>query len=70
MQPTQSSNMYTLTQGVNILPIPFYDFVTVQTIEVCQLSNNVIVNAMPLLPVSNEFIQNVFSGVGSAGTPQ
>jgi hypothetical protein len=70
MQPTQSSNMYTLTQGVNILPIPFDDFVTVQTIEVCQLSNNVIVNAMPLLPVSNEFIQNVFSGVGSAGTPQ
>lgn len=67
---SQTSNIYTLTQGVNVFPLPVNDFQTVQTLEIVQLSGGVVANATPLTPVSKEFIQNVYSGLYSAGTPE
>lgn len=67
MQPTQSATTYIATAGNQILTVPFDDFVTIQTVEVCQVSGNIIVNSTPLLGVSNEFIQNVYGS--SFGTP-
>lgn len=67
---SQASTTYTLTAGNNLLPIPINDFVTVQTLEVTQTNGPAVVNATPLLPVSKEFIQNCYSGLLSAGTPQ
>jgi hypothetical protein len=65
----RTANQYALTAGQNIFSIPLSDFLTAESIEVCQVSNNVIVNTSPLLPVSKEFIQNCYAGIGSAGTP-
>lgn len=70
MLSSQSSNTYTLTAGAAVFSLPVDDFVTVQTLEIVQLSSGSVVNASPLLPVSKEFIQNVYGGLGSAGTPQ
>jgi hypothetical protein len=67
---SQSSNTYTLTPMVNVFPLPVDDFLIVNTVEITQASGSTVVNATPLLPVSKEFIQNVYGGVSSAGTPQ
>ena len=67
---SQAPKTYTLTQGVNVFPIPVDDFVTVQTLEILQTNGATVVNASTLLPVSKEFIQNCYSGLVSAGTPQ
>ncbi len=64
---SQSSNTYTLTPGVNVFPLPVDDFLTVQTLEVMTSPTS---PPTPLLPVSKEFIQNCYSGLSSAGTPQ
>lgn len=66
----QTSNTYTLTQGVNVFPLPINDFFTVETIEILQVNGSQVVDATPLLPVSKEFIQNCYGGLSSAGTPQ
>jgi hypothetical protein len=66
----QSSNTYTLTQGVNVFPLPINDFFTVETIEVLYMNGAQVVNSQTLLPVSKEFIQNCYGGLSSAGTPQ
>jgi hypothetical protein len=66
----QTSNTYTLTQGVNVFPLPINDFFAVETIEVLQMNGAQVVNATPLLPVSKEFIQNCYGGLSSSGTPQ
>ncbi len=70
MLSSQTSNTYPLTVGLNVFPLPVDDFLTVQTLEIVQTSAGSVVNASPLLPVSKEFIQNVYGGLGSAGTPQ
>jgi len=67
---SQSSNTYALTPGSNTLSIPIDDFLTTQTFEVLQTSGATVVNGTPLLPVSKEFIQNVYAGAASAGTPE
>jgi hypothetical protein len=67
---SQTSNIYTLTAGSQVFSIPVDDFLTIQTLEIVNLSQGSIVNATPLLPVSKEFIQNVYGGLASAGTPQ
>jgi hypothetical protein len=68
---SQSSNTYTLTQGQNVFPLPVDDFFTVQTLEVGTLAGSTFVPlGPPVLPVSKEFIQNVYGGPSSAGTPQ
>jgi hypothetical protein len=66
----QTSNIYTLTAGVNVFALPVNDFLAVQTLEIVQLSNGQVVTATPLLAVSKEFIQNCYSGLTSANTPQ
>src|ERR1700744_670695 len=65
-----SNNTYTLTAGSPILDIPIDDFQTLQTFEITQMNGAQTVNASPLLPVSKEFIQNVYGGMASVGTPQ
>jgi hypothetical protein len=67
---SQTSNLYTLTAGVNVFSLPVNDFQTVQTLEIVQLSNGIVVNSTPLTAVSKEFIQNVYGGMYSAGTPE
>jgi hypothetical protein len=62
--PLQTSNGYSLTSGNNILSIPVSDFVTVQTVGV-----NVDGEVVPLTPVSKEWLQNVFPGMGTQGPP-
>lgn len=69
MLPTQNSNTYLATAGQSILQLPIDDFVTVQTVEACQVNGSAIVKSKPLLAVSNEFIQNVY-GDSVFGTPQ
>ena len=63
---TQISNTsYSFTAGNNTLTIPTSSFVTLQTFEV-------IVNgglSSPLLPVTKEYIQNVWGGGSTQGIP-
>lgn len=70
LQSQTETNTYTLTQGNPILQIPIDDFLTLQTFEITQVSDGKVVNSSPMLPVSKEFIQNCYSGLASAGTPQ
>ena len=67
---SQTTNLYTLTAGDPILAIPINDFLILQTLEIVQQSGSATVSGTPLLPVSKEFIQNCFSGLANAGTPQ
>lgn len=67
---SQSSNVYTLTVGQNVFSLPVNDFVTVQTLEILQMSGSTVVNAIPLIPTSKELIQNCYSGVFSSGCPK
>lgn len=66
----RSSNTYALTVSNNVLSIPVNDFLVLETLEVTQVSNGVVVNSCPLIPVSKEFIQNCYSGVFSTGMPK
>ena len=61
---TQIANTYTLTSGNNQLAIPTGDFITLQTI-------NVVINgnSTPVLPVSKEYIQNVYGSNSASGIP-
>jgi hypothetical protein len=63
--PLQTSNGYTLTAGNNTLSIPTSDFVVVQTFWV-----NVNGDLEPLTPVSKEWLQNVYPGMGVQGPPR
>ena len=62
--PLQTSNSYNLTAGNNVFSIPTSDFVTVQTLWV-----NVDGSLNPLTPVSKEWLQNVYPGMGVQGPP-
>lgn len=66
----RSSNKYALTVSNNLLSIPVNDFLVIETFELTQVSNGVVVNSFPLVPVSKEFIQNCYSGVFSTGRPK
>lgn len=66
----RSSNQYALTIASNILSIPVNDFLVIETLEIAQVSNGVVVNSTPLIPVSKEFIQNCYSGLFSTGYPR
>ncbi len=67
---TQSSNTYTLTAGQQTFSVPVNDFLSVQTCEIGQLNGGVFYQLNALTPVSKEYVQNVFGGVGSPGTPR
>lgn len=60
---SDSSNTFTI--GSSTLSIPMASFITLQTIEAVDLSGN----TTPLRPVSKEFIQNVYGGNATPGTP-
>lgn len=66
----RSSNTYASTVGNSLLSIPVNDFLVIETLEAQQVSNGVVVNSTPLIPVSKEFIQNCYSGVFSSGYPK
>jgi len=53
-----------------LLQVPVNDFVTIQTLQLLQQSNGKTVKSSPLTAVSKEFIQNVYGGLASAGTPK
>lgn len=61
----QNSNSYSLIIGNNYLTIPTGDFVTIQTMEI---ANSGV--SQPLLPVSKEYIQNIYGSGGTQGLPQ
>lgn len=71
---SRTSKIYALTAGAPVFSVDPNDFQVVQTIEVVQTSDNTItgnvVNSVPVVPVSPEFIQNVYGGISSSGTPQ
>jgi len=58
--PLQTSRPYTFTNGSNIFQVSVDDFVTIQTIETA---------TGPLLPVTKEFLQNVYGTISGASTP-
>lgn len=70
LQSQTATNSYALTAGNPILQIPIDDFLTLQTMEVTQVSAGKVVNSDPMTPVSKEYIQNCYGGQSSAGTPQ
>jgi hypothetical protein len=67
---TQTAKSYALVAGQNVFSLPVDDFLTVQTIQWTQLSGSQVAVSCPLTPVSKEFIQNVYGGLTSAGTPR
>jgi hypothetical protein len=60
-----STTAYSLTINNNTLTIPQSQFVTTQTMEVISTSGA----SSPLLPVTKEFIQNVYGSGSSTGLP-
>jgi hypothetical protein len=62
--PSLVSNGYALASGINQLQIPTSDFVTVQTLSVTSGTAQT-----PLLPVSKEFLQNVYNDSSYMATP-
>ena len=64
--PSVTSRSYALTAYSNQLQISVNDFVTIQTLEVADLSGD----TYPLLPSSKVFIQNVFGTGTTAGLPR
>lgn len=60
----ETTGSYALTSGVNQLTIPTVDFVIVRTVEVTVSGVTV-----PLTPVAKEFLQNVYGGGSTLGTP-
>lgn len=70
MLSSQTSNIYTLTAGAQVFSLPVDDFLTVQTLEIVQLSGGTVVNSYPLTPTSKEFIQNCYSGLYTADQPE
>lgn len=63
--PSRTSNNYSLASGSNVLAIPPGDFVTLQTVSYPFGSTN-----GPLLPVTQEWLQNMYNTSASNGPPQ
>lgn len=62
--PSQTTNTFTLTSGNNLLEIDVDDFVTIQSIQVTSGTAKLTV-----LPVSKEYIQNVYNDSSVTGMP-
>lgn len=62
---SRTSNTYTLASASNTLTIPVGDFVTLQTVSYPFGSGN-----GPLLPVTQEWLQNIYNTSASNGPPQ
>ena len=63
---TQVPRTYSLTSGDNLLSIPTGDFITVQTVSINSTGSTYV----PLLPVTKEFIRNVYGDPSSTALPQ
>ena len=63
---TQVPRTYTATIGDTILSIPTGDFITVQTVSVATSGTAY----KPLLPVTKEYIRNVFGDTSVTGVPK
>jgi len=61
-----STTSYSFTAGNNQLTLPTSQFIVLQTLEVIDNSGN----STPLLPVTKEFIQNVYGSGSTTGLPQ
>jgi hypothetical protein len=61
-----STTAYTFTANNNTLTIPTSQFIVPQTFEVLDGSGN----STPLLPVTKEYIQNVYGSGSTTGLPQ
>jgi len=61
-----STTAYAFTPSNNILTIPTSQFIVPQTFEVLDSSGN----STPLLPVTKEYIQNVYGSGSTTGLPQ
>jgi len=62
---TQVARNYTLASGSNQLAIPDGDFITIQTVSI----NNTGQAYKPLLPVTKEYIRNVYGDPTYTSTP-
>jgi len=60
-----STTAYSFTANNNTLTVPQSQFVTTETLEVIDNSGN----SSPLLPVTKEYIQNVYGSGTTAGLP-
>jgi len=65
LQPSLTSSAYALTAGSNVLALDVDDFVTVQTVSVTSSGTG-----NPLIPVSKEFLQNVYPSASYTALPQ
>lgn len=61
--PSRTSNTYTLATATNTVAVPTGDFVTLLNVQPAA-------GLAPLLPATQEFIQNVYNTSASAGPPQ
>jgi hypothetical protein len=59
--PLETERSYALTSGTQAFSFPVADFVTIRTI---------LVNGVPLLPVTKEYCQNVYGTASTLGPPQ
>jgi hypothetical protein len=67
----KTSNLYTLTAGLDVLQLPINDFIIVEAVQLVQVNGSgAVVNNTPLVQVSNEFMQNVCGGLSASGTPK
>jgi len=62
--PSLTSNTYSLLSGTNLLQISSNDFVTVQDVNLVVSGAN-----YPLIPVTKEFVQNVYGDPGATAQP-
>jgi hypothetical protein len=60
-----TNTSYSLASGANTLSLNTSDFITVQTVSVVSGTA-----AIPLIPTTKEFIQNVYNDSSSTGQPQ
>ena len=63
--PSQTSLNYNITIGTNLLQLPVDDFVTVQTISVVDGTART-----PMVPVTKEWLQNLYNDSSYAAKPQ
>lgn len=61
LQATTSNSSYSLIPGSNLLALSVDDFVTIETISI---------SGAPLLPVSREWLQNVYGSNATLAQPQ
>lgn len=71
MLATRTNNLYTLTIGVATLSLPVDDFIVIETLKIKQDVGPVDPAVSgPMVPVSLEYMQNVYGTLSTPGTPR